>query len=263
MGRIELDRVKAGRAAKKPTQREFEERLRRMQERGTLGRIERARVQLRTRARPSPKDVGNFYTWIKGKDVIFIGPAGYYEEPDELDYDIVARCNHGFESRTRTDILYVNNFFVRHDYVDDVLRRAEEINIRWVISKHPATIRRLKGRANGIGVFGLREYFLRGINKNFYMAARGNTGANMGLLAIEHLRKTGLNSLTVRGVDFYESGYYDNYSPHHPVIDEEEIEKLQSTKTHDQDMHKKYFKRHIIPDQRVNIDDTLRGILGV
>ncbi len=265
MGRNELARTREVRGDNIPPDKkqEFELRLLRMQKNGTLQRIQNERERQVVQGRPRPVDANEFFKYINGKDVIFIGPAAYYEEPEELDYDVVARCNHGFESRPRTDVLYINNRFIKQEYALKTIEQAKNLGIRWVVTKHPAMRGRLRFHCGDVKLIGLREYFTRSISKEFNTINRGQTGINMGLFAIEHLRKTRLNSLTIRGIDFYESGYYDGYSPYHPVMDDEAMEKLQSKRTHDQDMHKNYFKKVILFDKRVDIDDTLRGVLGV
>ncbi len=225
------------------------------------GVLERIQEEYKGQKRTTPTNGNSFYLWLKGKRVIFIGPAAYYEEPETLDYDVVVRCNHGFESRARTDVLYVNNRFIKHEHALEMIDQAKQGNIQWVITKHPFGLRRLNLNHNSVKLIGMRDRFIRGVNKEFNMINRGTTTLNIGLLAVEHLRKAGLKSLVIRGVDFYGSGYYDGYSPYYEVMDEEALEKLQSKRTHDQDMHKRYFKQMILPDRRVDVDDALQEAL--
>lgn len=206
------------------------------------------------RERQAQRGYGTFSAWMKDKKVVFIGPAGYYMEPEELPHDVIARCNHSYTLGRRTDILYVNAFIGRRNYMEEIVEMAGDIGLQWLVTKDFNAAERVRGLTQDFQVLSIRHYLTTVINRKMNHANRGGeTGLNMGLIAIEHLLNANIKRLDVRGVDFYESSYYPGYSFR------EEI----NVGRHDQDMHKNYFRQHIYPDERVHLDSNMRKILGV
>ncbi len=208
---------------------------------------------------------GSYGEWLRDKSVIFIGPAAYYDEPEELDYDVVVRVNHGYKDAGRTDVLYINNLMLREqDHITDLAARIDGIS--WVVTKHRLLLEKAKRKhveISAINTMYLENYFVTQAKRKLARGHSAGTTPNMGLIAIEHLLKNPIQSLSIRGVDCYETGYYENYSTLYPEMDSEVIEHMKMKTRHDQYKHKTYYRRFIIPDKRVDIDDTFRAVLGL
>ncbi len=213
-------------------------------------------LRQRLAQKPKSAELNNFNNWVNGKSVIFIGPAGYYEEPEDLSmYDVVARCNHSYDLGRRTNILYVNAYIGNRKYADEIMSYAERIGLKWLFTKTNSAAVRLKRDNPNINICNIRDHFMRNLPRRMSMANKGGaTSFNMGLIAIEHLLNSPLETLAIRGIDFYETGYYENYSFR---------TEANARGTHNQEMHKKYFKRFVVTEPRVDIDDVLKGVLDI
>ena len=200
----------------------------------------------------------NYIKFIDGKNVIIIGPAGYYNEPDTLDCEVVVRINRGYIRRRRTEVLYSNNRQFKPTHLDTTKQMIKELGIKWVIAKRED--KRLKLN-NLLYLPATLTYEIRD-----RMAKLGGTTApNMGLLAVEHLLlTTRLKTLTIRGFDLYESGYIKNYWHECPAgCDKESIARIKDvTRGHDQEIHRRYYKEHVLKDSRVDIDGRFWGVLN-
>ena len=178
------------------------------------GRVARA-VIINEKQKP-PITPPTLERYIRGKDVILIGPAGYLEGQGrgrEFDkYDIVARIKwseaDGKDYGSRTDISYW--YMVREKHLEFFkVGPLLSSGVKWVIpirykGSHVDRLRRLVGGRLNVAT-PPKDHYLRKIR------ARAFTPPTTGIEAIAHLLDQPLKSLTVVGMDFYVSGYSDQY----------------------------------------------------
>lgn len=210
---------------------------------------------------------------LVGKKVIVVGPAGYLEGKGLgkwIDsFDIVVRINHAIpilnteDYGSRTDILY---HILSHRGVEDQHKRLvvrEEIEewktagLKWLISSHGPLSKRVEDMGPVIdGAFPwacVHDRFAERIKKQI-----GSKSPNTGLTAILHLLSSRIKSLHVVGFDFYASGVYKGYGD---LKEGEDAIKI-NERWHDVPAQLIFFRRIILRDCRVHIDNHLQAVLN-
>ncbi len=206
-----------------------------------------------TKAPPRKKHTEKqYYEYLKGKSVILIGPASYYEEP-ELDHDVVVRMNHGFNLLRRTNVLYINTLFGgKTDRIGELCEALSGgLDIDWLIAKNG----RVYDWGFDVPTVVMNNHYGQRIKRSI---PRPGKAINLGTIAIKHLLDADISKLTIRGIDFYQSVYYDGY---HSEV--KTLKQLQEhvKRTHNITGQVEYLKNLLRGDARVDIDQTLRKIL--
>lgn len=216
----------------------------------------------------SPAEI-KYFQYLKGKSVVVIGPAGYYQEPDELPFDVVVRVNGCYKTDRRTDVIYLS---VRHlpGHIKGFGMSKEWVDVyrnTWVILKTPpSTIKRPVHDNTRKIIDGFDKWvpMNAAVKKSIVDRAGSPSGATF---AIGHLLASGLSRLETRGIDFFQSGYIEGYSEAWDTY--ESVEELKSHcyrgggkwEHHDWDRQVKYFKKLIAEDKRFQPDQRLSAIL--
>jgi len=235
-----------------------------------------------------PAKEGDFLKWLRNKRVVLIGPAGYYQEPSDLDFDVFIRVNHSIRLGKRTDVLYLNSgltlksaeVLLGHNHipaegepvkfaqicieesVTPEMWREMLGSCKWVLSKST----RIGGQKIGAMTLYCKNWCK--MNKHFqkHVKKQCKTDPNLCVYVIAHLLRSQLKSLNVYGVDFFASMYQQDYYPpdniHHSVYSKtaEEFEK-EERGFHNWGPQKKYLKGLAAKDKRLLLDNTLKKVI--
>jgi len=163
---------------------------------------------------------------VKGKNVIIVGPAGYLQgqgRGKEFDsYDVVVRLN---QSRpisddygSRTDILYCFATEMDAEYYNDPEKFVQDgVKIINITHSVPPWCNKLKKtfleENKKLRYKGLKIH-INGPDEKFYKQVYSECGTkpNTGTVAMAHLLKSSVKSLTVVGIDMFSTKHYDGYS---------------------------------------------------
>jgi len=158
-----------------------------------------------------------FPDYVRGKDIILIGPAGYLvgqgRAKEFESYDLIARLKwgkgDGKDYGTRTDISYWP--LKRRAHIEALCSSGilKDDNISWIVSTRYF---KLLDGARRIIPSRIKMWIPEQRNKYVEMV-RNKVGSHSdaGVEAILHLLDNPVKSLTVVGMDFYASGYVNDY----------------------------------------------------
>lgn len=214
-----------------------------------------------------------FLQYLMHKNVIIVGPAGYlmYQgKGDWIDsFEVVVRVNHAIpimfpeDYGSRTDVLYHilshRNPAMSHKSLIDKaeVMMWKEAKIKWLVSRHSAISKRVKE----VGPIINSHVPWCCMHHSFYTRAKqtiGEKSPNTGIAAIMHILSVPVKSLTIIGFDLYASGVYQGYGDVGPNEDASQI----NDHWHSKDAQLEYMRKLVRRDNRVKIDDHLKGILN-
>lgn len=217
------------------------------------------------------KTIEEYHDYLKDKNVILVGPAGYLKgqnKGNEIDnYDVVIRVNNSVpilsynDLGKRTDVLYHLLFKSLRDNKSlvgkkQILSEKELIEIKnngvsWLINHRKINstdrIVKLKPYLNNLFNWVLIPDKFNQIKEIL------KSPPSFGVLAIIDLLCSPIRNLTVIGFDFYESGYYEGYS------DRDKPWKTQ--KAHDFKLQIKLLKLLYEIDSKLIIDEKLKKVM--
>jgi len=224
------------------------------------------------------KMIKEFNDYLADKKVIIVGPAYYLRDKQQGDYinsfDVVVRINEPMHAPInrqdkidfgdKTNIIYLppsltkifitrqikstkgwgkKKVFTQADIIA-TYNRWQMRGVEWIV-----------GRDRENQLINFRFNYLN-MNEEWVSAIAHKAGLPRlkatGILATNHLLESGLKSLNVVGFDFYQTGYYhakDNWKTGRPKIGTEG------------NPHLKYFKKLVEENDRLFIDEHLKGIL--
>lgn len=161
-----------------------------------------------------------FGEFLRDKDVVLVGPSDAYRgsgRGGEIDaFDLVVRLNWGcpvpdglrHDLGGRTDVLYKRMLASALPTSEDVKAWTAE-GVRWVITSDTSLTTPHARHFNGV-VRGRFPWQALGDLRG-QLVRDMRTSPLIGTLAIVHLLKTRLRSLTVMNCDFYAGGYHAGY----------------------------------------------------
>lgn len=211
-----------------------------------------------------PPDVrGDYAQFLKGKRVIFVGPAGYLDGKGKGDwinsFDVVVKPNWGPTQSTkdygRTDVLYKRALKLRAGD-EALIQNFIDVDLKWLVGVDNGWIniseyieKRLEGR---IGFF---------VEKQTRSALMREVGTSplVGMVAVKHLLTMPIESLTITGCDFYLSGYGKDYGG----LDYRQwVKRTEGTigPTHDGPRQLRWLADQRQRDPRLNFDEELDRI---
>lgn len=222
----------------------------------------RATIRQKVRRRDfMPRNVQDDYAkYLKGKRVIFVGPAGYLDGARKGDwinsFDVVAKPNWGQTQDPRdygrTDVLYKRALKLRAD--DEALVESLiDADLKWLVGVDNGWARmddflqkRLEGKVSWFIEKNVRPALTRQMG----------TSALVGMVAVKHLLTMPIESLTITGCDFYMSGYGANYGG---VEYRQWVKRKEGTigPTHDGPTQLRWLKNEREHDARLIFDDVL------
>jgi hypothetical protein len=182
----------------------------------------------------------------------------------------VVRINHAIpilntkDYGSRTDILY---HILSHRGVEDQNKKLvvrEEIEewkragLKWLISSHGPLSKRVKEMGPIID----SAFPWACVHDRFAARVKSQIGSkspNTGITAILHLLSSQIRSLHIVGFDFYASGVYKGYGDLKEGENALEVNEC----WHNIPAQINYFRRIILRDSRVYIDECLRKVLDL
>lgn len=212
-----------------------------------------------------------YLQWLNHKQVIVVGPAGYLLDKGKgswIDgHEVVVRINHALPIKysedygTRTDVLYHilskrTKLKTRLPPIgeDEILLWKE--HIKWLVCRHSKISTRIHSLAplidNAFPWTCMNYTFYKGIKREI-----GEKAPNTGITAIIHILQAEVKSLTIAGFDLYDSGVYPGYGDAKDNNDARQTNDL----WHSANAQKQYLKKVIQRDNRIIIDDVLKGVL--
>lgn len=211
--------------------------------------------------------MGKFRDFVTGKRIALVGPAATLEGSGMgrfIDgHDIVVRLNHSWplpkehkeDIGSRIDIIYHNMNFTHQRMTRDEVVQMHRDGVRWMVSTHPASEERFRGRLRKFRKInnGLLEFrALPGSLKT--RMQRRVKHPNAGIMAIEDLLRFPIERLYVTGFSFYTTGYltYPNYRPSYAV---------KAVRHHNQKQNKAYLRRIIAREPRLEVDPVIARLL--
>lgn len=222
----------------------------------------RATIRQKVRRRDIyPPNVQDDYAkYLKGKRVIFVGPAGYLDGQRKgkwiNSFDVVVKPNWGQTQDPRdygrTDVLYKRALKLTAD--DEALVESlVAAGLKWLVgvdngwAKMDAFLqKRLEGRISWF------------IEKNVRpaLSRQMGTSALVGMVAVKHLLTMPIESLTITGCDFYMTGYGTNYGGSDY---RQWVKRKEGTigPTHDGPTQLRWLKSEREHDARLHFDDVL------
>lgn len=207
----------------------------------------------------------DYASYLKGKDVALVGPSDGYtgsgKGPEINSFDVVVRLNWGcpvpHERRedlgSRTDVLYKRMLTNGQPSGDEVEGWIAD-GVRWVVTSdrnvRTPSYRRLamlvKNRFPVEPMGDVRAEIVRAIAN----------GPLIGVMAIKHLLRYQLRSLTVMNCDFYQGGYHAGYGGQHYRQSLGRKEGVIGEK-HDADLQLAYLQKIRYADPRLCFDARL------
>ena len=222
--------------------------------------------------------MSQFNNYLADKKAIIVGPAYYLKDKQQGDYinsfDVVVRINEPMHAPVsgqdkidfgyKTNIVYLPPSLTKI-FVTRQIRSTRSWGKKKVFTNADviATYNRWKvrgvkwvvGRDRENQFTGFRFNYLN-MKEDWVFAIAHKAGLSKfqatGVLAINHLLETPVQSLNIIGFDFYQTGYYydkDKWKIGRPKIGTEG------------NPHLKYFKKLVEENDRLIIDDHLKGIL--
>ena len=213
-----------------------------------------------------------YLQWLNHKQVIIVGPAGYLLSQRKgkwIDgHEVVIRINHALPIKfpqdygSRTDVLY--HILSRRNAIKTKktpLGEQEILlwkkNIKWLVCRHSNLSTRMHVMApliNSAFPWTCMNYtFYKGLKREI-----GEKSPNTGITAIMHALQAKVKTLTVVGFDLYESGVYPGYGD---AVDNDDARKT-NDQWHSSTAQREYLSKVIKRDNRLIIDDTLKGVLS-
>lgn len=212
-----------------------------------------------------------YFDHLEKKEAVIVGPAAYMKglkRGQEIDrFDVVVRVSepmhrvrHILDLGTRMDVLYLppslSRVFITGEMrsvrswsqiktfsdveIIDCYARWRKMGLGWVVG------RRVKDHLAKIPFKWVK------IDEEYIKRLNNIAGAKIrqtGVIAISHLLKAPVKSLTVMGFDFYASGYYDQPKDYH--IGRSKLK----------DDHLIYLKDLASHDDRLILDENLKRVL--
>lgn len=210
-----------------------------------------------------------FMEYLSGKSVIVVGPADYLTGAGRgawIDsHDVVVRLNWGApvpagkerDYGTRTDVLYKR--LLKLGILDQIdVEEYEAAGLRWVVAVESAQKPENKQHMEAMLGDRIPYFFERLSYRELRQAMRNNP--LVGMIAVHHLLKSDLRSLTVTGCDFYASGYHVGYGGR---AYRESLQRKEGTISprHDADVQQAHLYRMRSRDSRLRFDETLSGLV--
>jgi 3-deoxy-manno-octulosonate cytidylyltransferase (CMP-KDO synthetase) len=206
------------------------------------------------------KTEDEYAKYLKGKRLIFVGPAGYLNGQGKGDwinsFDVVVKPNWGNTQDPRdygrTDVLYKRALKLRAD--DEALVESLiGVNLKWLIGVDNGWARiddTLKKRLDG------HVSYFNEKNIRPALSRQMGTSALVGMVAVKHLLTMPIESLTITGCDFYMSGYGENYGG---TDYRQWVKRKEGTigPTHDGPTQLRWLKTERQHDARLRFDDVL------
>lgn len=240
----------------------------------------------------------DYYSFFRDKCVVLVGPAGSIigtKQGKVIDtYDIVVRINDALpipkelydDIGTRCDILYSNMNDKPTPYCQYRTIKNERVlqELQWVCTPIPLNFSQTKVDLGHNPHLSQEEYLRRQSqycqkfqnrcpNIPFHIADSDsfvefvnnmNGGRpNTGLATINDLLCSSLRSLYITGLTFFKGGYYHQYD-NCPLTEKQIIEETPvgyETGLHQINPQKRYFKKLLKRDNRLNIDEALQNAL--
>jgi hypothetical protein len=219
-----------------------------------------------------------FNNYLKDKKVIIVGPAYYLKGQQLGDYinqlDIVVRINEPMHAPLskqdkidfgfKTNIIYLPPSLTKI-FITRQIKSTKGWGKKKVFTNADIVATHNRWRVRGLEWVVGRDREHRFISSRFNYLNMNEDWVTekaeeaqlpklqaTGILAIKHLLESELQTLNIIGFDFYQTGYYhakDNWKKGRPKI---------GTK---RNPHLKYFKQLVESEDRLIIDDHLKGIL--
>lgn len=205
---------------------------------------------------------------LKNKTVALVGPASSLKGQQRGQYidsfDYIVRINYAniqsvLDSGSRTDIVYYDGSY--HNY--------DNCNPSILVCSYPRTEWFFASRCEQNVRLFERKYDHYIVDENIYENIKksikgvGNTRPNSGTVAIVDLLQSDLKKLYITGLDFYRTSYL-NCHPDYGDKSLNEIKKIfakgDSGDFHDVEAQFNYFKKDIIKDERIELDEFLKKI---
>lgn len=225
----------------------------------------------------------NIEDFFKNKRVVIVGPADYVNNNELIDsYDIIVRINKGYNMKdtgkhgSRTDIMYhvVNQ---HHENGGSLLPFAKDVPIRFC---YPILTLNEKSSFQNIGT--LRDYYsifqninnnsmefknISIISKNKYLSIEEKVKSrpNSGLCAILDILSFDIKELYITGFTLFQTNYsttYRNNVENSKDTGKKALSRMKRVGHHNQDDAMNTYKKFIITDKRVKVDDILLDILS-
>lgn len=212
-----------------------------------------------------------YIEYIKDKDIVLVGPARYLigrNKGEEIDkYDIVVRMNNSIpipknlekDFGSKTNVLY-HRLASQGFPQEKNIKHWCDVGLKWVVVKMQTDhkkITKLKGLIKNHDISWITSQ--KTVDELKKVMQRG---PNQGVITITHLLSCPIKSLTVMGLDFYLTGYFQGYNN---LTDEREIEKIREKsfhgRIHDVPSQINYLENLWKNDKRLKIDDMLEEIL--
>ncbi len=216
--------------------------------------------------------------FIKGKRAIIIGPSGNSvsdcKDIDVDSYDLIVRINHhyGMATDEEKESIGFKTHMIYHCLggnlicADDIDKWREE-NTK-IISRYPLHVR------NPVRYKHNEFYHIDGKGR-FVNEMRAILGCNpnTGMLAIYHLLRMGVQSLTVAGFDFYQTAYmHADYSGRYSLVKDLRAERyrkrmknnefgLEKGLRHNPDRQFEFFKELVQEDDRIILTGFLKSVI--
>ncbi len=209
--------------------------------------------------------------FLEDKNVILVGPAAYLIEQKKGEvidkYDIVVRMNNALPMEEkylvdygkRTDILY-HGLFASGFPTQETVDYWEEVGVQWLISKAGDKIVPRHKKFSPL----IKNKDILWIDARKNMASyKGEIkrSPSQGLITIKHLLQFPLKTLSIIGLDFYQSGYFVGYKN---LDTEEKVERQrkinQAGKVHDMLSQSLFLQDLCEKDNRIIIDEVLEEI---
>lgn len=204
--------------------------------------------------------------YLSGKDIALVGPAKYLQGQNKGDlidwHDVVVRVNsHKIYGRedygSRTDVLYhgVWNAFRKRKQKKLIQElRGIEKCVQWVVFRNSewqaATVRKITPYLGTPWTVIEPEY-----HDLFKKICPPRGTVNTGVAAIIHLLSFDIESLSVYGFDFYQTGVFDG----HGDPEENQSTQERNENSHDTGAQIEYLSR--LNDERFLPDNELDAVL--
>lgn len=225
------------------------------------------------------QNTNKFKEYLKNKKVILVGPADHVNDGKFIDsYDVVVRMNKGIDMiqyhdryGSRTDILY--HVVNQHIENGGILENNKIKNSKFIRLSYP--IFKLTDETSFKNIGTLRDYLnldgielnnLSIIDKNEYINFENQilTRPNCGTVAIKDLLDSELKELYITGFTLFKTNYADVYRN---LVDgktdtgNQAQLRMKTAGNHDQNKILNYYKKKLLNNNRVKMDDKLYNIL--
>ncbi len=209
--------------------------------------------------------------FLKDKNVILVGPAAYLigqEKGEIIDkHDIVVRMNNALpmdekyliDYGKRTDIIY-HGLFAGGFPTSKTIDYWEEVGIKWIVSKSGSKTISRHQRFQSL-IENKKILWIDAKKSILSYKNQIRKSPSQGLISICHLLDFPLKTLSIMGIDFYQSGYFVGYKN---LNTEEKVERQrkinEAGKVHDMLSQSIFLQDLYEKDNRIIIDQTLKEI---